>query len=1006
MTPRSAPVGRTPPSPVSSLTAYELAHLAAHLAAAGREADLHGLLALEWPQPSPAGRARARARNAWYEAKTDVGDTAGWLDDVDRAWRLAASPEPTGDESADAARTGYQCRYALLASSFNSLAANTPAALLAALVTSGVWSIQRATAYGRRTPDPAERVKRLVALLPVSDPQGRDAIGNDLLAAIPAIDRAAARADALEQVIRAGPEGLRRAAFAMALDFARSATTPYDWSHGARTLSQSSDSMPEDVARAAVQVWQQRGEAAPMCLVRRLPDADRAPLLASAFAPRHVGSLSEADLFDLILDLEVGGDQLPPRVRHAIASEALQATLRLPDASTRTEYLLDLLPSLGGRGDRQRACRAIVDDLTDKATVGTFHDVQQQALLRLASHDWARSSVDLVGIARLIPDAIARVTASAALLPHVSKRARAELTGAIVSAMRAPRADEWLAEIAEDIAPHLPASRLGEAVGAVRGGWKGGPRVRALTAFAARRKGATRDRLVREIVGRLNTDPRLADERPNTIGRLAPIASAATLGELLAIAATIGDAAACLDALPSLFRALPRGDRARAWALAMRATAGSECTARRADIIAAMAPSLPRTLRASARQTAIAFEDPQLVARALLALAAHVSPPERESILVEVHAALGRLSRTSPSDRTARARLLVELAAVDHERRADTIETLAAELATIGDIEACAPILAHLSRVLPGPRADEMVLEALRAPAPSGRGRGVMEALAPHLPRSAVLDLLVSLRRRYLPPQQRHQLHRQHANGLTLGFVLDDEDDVYVGLLRRLAKLGDALLAWDIVCERPRDGVWPVAAAAVLPGLPAALVVEIVPAVLRLTDGDFGRVQIVKRDPDDRGKTMTTGAAAREYTLAAICPELARAGDSPSAIDLAQSLKDPGWRAEALVGVATYLEEPALPSAAENAVRDLELSSPHTCSRRVLIGDLAERLAVLPVRARHPIVTMMLRAWAAHTRARAVEEISALVPALTAERDGISARAVLRALEDVLRWWM
>src|SRR5262245_23518848 len=146
MTPTSKPVGRQAPNPVASLTQYELAHLAAHLAAVAREHDLHGLLALEWSRVASGGGAQTELRNAWYEAKVSFGDTAGWLDDVDRAWRLADRAEPSRDERAAAVNTGRQCRCTLLISSFNSLAAKIPAALLGPLVTTGFWTIQSATA--------------------------------------------------------------------------------------------------------------------------------------------------------------------------------------------------------------------------------------------------------------------------------------------------------------------------------------------------------------------------------------------------------------------------------------------------------------------------------------------------------------------------------------------------------------------------------------------------------------------------------------------------------------------------------------------------------------------------------------------------------------------------------------------------------------------------------------------------------------------------------------------
>ena len=58
---------------------YIHAHLTWHLEQAGREDEMHGLLREE----TPAGR------NGWFEAQERRGQVAGYLSDVDRAWRLA-----------------------------------------------------------------------------------------------------------------------------------------------------------------------------------------------------------------------------------------------------------------------------------------------------------------------------------------------------------------------------------------------------------------------------------------------------------------------------------------------------------------------------------------------------------------------------------------------------------------------------------------------------------------------------------------------------------------------------------------------------------------------------------------------------------------------------------------------------------------------------------------------------------------------------------------------------
>jgi hypothetical protein len=100
-------------NPFSRLTAYELRHLVVHLDALGRADALHRLLLTE----TSAGRS------AWYEANEGRGDAAGYMADIDRAWRLVDS-EPPGSRPEVA--IGRQCLYALISSSLNSIVGGRP----------------------------------------------------------------------------------------------------------------------------------------------------------------------------------------------------------------------------------------------------------------------------------------------------------------------------------------------------------------------------------------------------------------------------------------------------------------------------------------------------------------------------------------------------------------------------------------------------------------------------------------------------------------------------------------------------------------------------------------------------------------------------------------------------------------------------------------------------------------------------------------------------------------
>jgi hypothetical protein len=128
---------------------YIYTHLSWHMEKGELPGALHELLVEE----TDGGE------NGWYAAGERLGQTAGYLTDVARAWRLADA-EPG---------TVLSYRYALITASLNSLAGNIPAPLLAELVSAGIWGATQAVATALQVPDPERRVEALVALHPHLD---------------------------------------------------------------------------------------------------------------------------------------------------------------------------------------------------------------------------------------------------------------------------------------------------------------------------------------------------------------------------------------------------------------------------------------------------------------------------------------------------------------------------------------------------------------------------------------------------------------------------------------------------------------------------------------------------------------------------------------------------------------------------------------------------------------------------------------------------------------------
>ena len=137
--------------PLEHLTYYELRHLVAHLAAAGRAEDLDQLLVLETDE----------GHNAWHRRKYAIGDVAGYLEDINEAWGLTGDGPRTRRV---AAVRGL--RYALMVASVNSLSQSVPPGLTVAAVEKGIWGIEQGLTYARRCPDLKQRVEALMLLAP------------------------------------------------------------------------------------------------------------------------------------------------------------------------------------------------------------------------------------------------------------------------------------------------------------------------------------------------------------------------------------------------------------------------------------------------------------------------------------------------------------------------------------------------------------------------------------------------------------------------------------------------------------------------------------------------------------------------------------------------------------------------------------------------------------------------------------------------------------------------
>ncbi|MGW3248837.1 hypothetical protein [Streptomyces sp. NPDC001070] len=152
---------------------YGLRHLIEHLHRAGRNEDLHEVLARSWTD----GRRRV---NVWFTVHRRTGQLAAFRRDIGMAWNVLR----TISGPLCAAR---QLRYALILSSLNSMAAATPPLLWPTLVKNDSLGAEEALAWARQVPAPEERAETLTRLIEVVPGCLREEVEREALAAVRAV---------------------------------------------------------------------------------------------------------------------------------------------------------------------------------------------------------------------------------------------------------------------------------------------------------------------------------------------------------------------------------------------------------------------------------------------------------------------------------------------------------------------------------------------------------------------------------------------------------------------------------------------------------------------------------------------------------------------------------------------------------------------------------------------------------------------------------------------------
>lgn len=378
-----------PSSPIANrVERYGVVQLAAHLKAAGRDDDIHQLLALSEP---PAEDQHRQTRNAWYAAHTRVGETIAYDADLRMAWnRAIALADQSRADARAADAIGLELRYGLMSASLSSLTAGIPPALITELVTDGQWTTSLGVRHARMLPAEASArtLAGLLAYISQTDGDGTvsvtDLAGEALVAA------------------RAVSDPFTRATILAAL-----AAHPPSRAEAIREAWQAIGVIPAELPRA-------RAIAALVASAKRLPKRMRDEAL-------RLASVSESPR-SLTVILTALAPQVPVAERAGIIVGAWRAARQIGPPEARFTELTALLPSLAAdeRAVAAAQARAAAEDIPAGLN-------QVSAFVTLAAHLHDRGARNALLLrAERVAGAVSQSAEKATALAAVASRVPAK----------------------------------------------------------------------------------------------------------------------------------------------------------------------------------------------------------------------------------------------------------------------------------------------------------------------------------------------------------------------------------------------------------------------------------------------------------------------------------------------------------------------------------------------------------------------------------------------------
>jgi hypothetical protein len=339
------------------------------------------------------------------------GSDAGFLADLDRAWRKA-------DEAgvAEPSAVAQQARFALVQSSLRSKAANVPVPLIVSLLEAGEWTPETALDHARQLPDPLERSTALGALAPRLPERLRGQVVAEAFDALRAV-----RYDVRRPGIAIlGPKG--------------PAPATQDADLRAAPLVQLAPHLPEDLLDEALVVAREirkpeRRAGALAALAQRLAEPVRTEAVEEALnVARTVAAVGRPPFFTptgvrRARALALVADYLPaPGSREVLAEALALARSVRPGWRAISAVVAEVLPHL----DQVEAVAVVRDLVAQARASGDWRDTLIGALSHLEEEEREAAALDALHVVQAIESEYERAEPLCLLVPSLPKRVRAE----------------------------------------------------------------------------------------------------------------------------------------------------------------------------------------------------------------------------------------------------------------------------------------------------------------------------------------------------------------------------------------------------------------------------------------------------------------------------------------------------------------------------------------------------------------------------------------------------